>query len=745
MALDPIKNFAKVTVSTGYDSAATSITLNSGDGNKLPDPATDGAFNLVWWNATDYPDPSDDPNVEIVRVTAKSGDTLTITRGQEGTSAVDHNTSGKTYKMVLAVTEKTMSDINSTFLWLDQTSPQSIVNGSPLLQNTPTGTSDIKSIVNKEYVDNAVTALGASYYLHDDDDATGYKICYLEPSSSAETYIEATSLSDDDYIGGWISAPGEEPSVLLRGIYNWFVFAEKTAGTQTLRLYWKLYERKSDNSEVLIATSSNSNEVTTSKSSFVIPLELDNDYTPDSGSRIVGKMYADVSDTGSVPSVKIYYQGEGGSRWEIPANTEIFRNIFVPYSGAVKDIDLGTNNLVVDTSLLYVDATNDIIGIGTSSPSSSYKLTVDGGAVVSRNETNPASIYTNFRASAKITATSDGNYANRALLTTAYSDVSSGITNSGFVNALDAQAYAQGAGTTNGVVGIYSWAGYADSTGGGSLDGVDGIQVNIIADGGSVTNAYAIHINEPLIDNGGSITNSYGIYQAGSSTINYFAGSVGIGTSSPAEKLEVDGNIKASGAIIGSLDGILKASSGVVSGGAELNDLSDVNASSPSGGDVLTWDSGTSKWIASTPSGGGFNSRVRVYLSSDQSIAGQTTTKINFDTEDYDGNNEWDTSTYKFTAANAGYYLITCRLYWDTTFPNDQRFTIYIYKNGSNVSLQGWRYSSISTGSQMGHITDILYLAAGDTIEFYVYQGDTSAHSLRALSKGCFAAIHRLS
>jgi len=221
-------------------------------------------------------------------------------------------------------------------------------------------------------------------------------------------------------------------------------------------------------------------------------------------------------------------------------------------------------------------------------------------------------------------------------------------------------------------------------------------------------------------------------------------GNVGIGTTDPEEKLEVDGNVKASGAIIGSLNGVLKASSGIVNGNAELDDLDDVSISSPSDGQVLTYNSTTGKWENKAAAGGGFNSRVRVYLSSDQSIDGQTTTKINFDTEDYDGNNEWDTSTYKFTAANAGYYLITCRLYWDATFPSE-RFTIYIYKNGSNVSLQGWRYSSISTGSQMGHITDILYLAAGDTIEFYVYQNDTSAHSLRASSKGCFAAIHRLS
>src|SRR5262245_3765004 len=105
MALDQTVNFGKVTVSTGYNASATSIVLTTGHGARLPDPAS-GNFNLVWWNSTDYGDPSDDPNVEIVRVTAKSSDTLTISRAQESTSASTKNTSTKTYKMVLALTKK---------------------------------------------------------------------------------------------------------------------------------------------------------------------------------------------------------------------------------------------------------------------------------------------------------------------------------------------------------------------------------------------------------------------------------------------------------------------------------------------------------------------------------------------------------------------------------------------------------------------------------------------------------------
>lgn len=112
MAIDPVVNFGKVTVSTTYDDVATQIVLTGSDGAKLPAPATAGEFNLVWWDSTTYPDPSDDPNVEIVRCTARSTDTLTVTRAQESTAASTKNTGGKTYLMILAPTAKTITEIN---------------------------------------------------------------------------------------------------------------------------------------------------------------------------------------------------------------------------------------------------------------------------------------------------------------------------------------------------------------------------------------------------------------------------------------------------------------------------------------------------------------------------------------------------------------------------------------------------------------------------------------------------------
>jgi len=105
--MDQAKNFAKVTVIDGnYDDTATDIEVITADGAKLPTPP----FNAVWWNVTDYPDPSDDPNVEIVRVLDVVDDALNITRAQEGTAASEKNISGKSYQIIAGLTAASIND-----------------------------------------------------------------------------------------------------------------------------------------------------------------------------------------------------------------------------------------------------------------------------------------------------------------------------------------------------------------------------------------------------------------------------------------------------------------------------------------------------------------------------------------------------------------------------------------------------------------------------------------------------------
>lgn len=104
--MDQAKNFAKATIDGTIESTDTSITVLSGHGARFPTVP----FNAVLWNATDYPDPADDLVKEIVRVTAISTDTLTVTRAQEGTAAEDHNLPGKIYSLMAGLTAKTINE-----------------------------------------------------------------------------------------------------------------------------------------------------------------------------------------------------------------------------------------------------------------------------------------------------------------------------------------------------------------------------------------------------------------------------------------------------------------------------------------------------------------------------------------------------------------------------------------------------------------------------------------------------------
>jgi len=58
----------------------------------------------------------------------------------------------------------------------------------------------------------------------------------------------------------------------------------------------------------------------------------------------------------------------------------------IPYTGATGNVNLGANNLTVDTSTLFVDATTKKVGIGTTTPA--QKLDVSGNININTNGTN---------------------------------------------------------------------------------------------------------------------------------------------------------------------------------------------------------------------------------------------------------------------------------------------------------------------------------------------------------------------
>lgn len=122
--MDPIKNFAEATLAAGIAADATTATLVTGEGATL---ATGGAFDVNIWNFTDHGDNIAAAKragvVETARVT-RSTDTLTfVTRGISPTSAIAHNTGGKTYKVRQVQTKE----------FFDQLAPKA---DAPLTGNT---------------------------------------------------------------------------------------------------------------------------------------------------------------------------------------------------------------------------------------------------------------------------------------------------------------------------------------------------------------------------------------------------------------------------------------------------------------------------------------------------------------------------------------------------------------------------------------------------------------------------------
>ena len=91
------KNCARTTINQvgGIDSSVTSLTVT----NASPFPLT-GDFLVTIWDKVTFPDPCDDSNVEIIKVTDVTGNIFTIERGQEDTVGASHS-NGQAVEMLI--------------------------------------------------------------------------------------------------------------------------------------------------------------------------------------------------------------------------------------------------------------------------------------------------------------------------------------------------------------------------------------------------------------------------------------------------------------------------------------------------------------------------------------------------------------------------------------------------------------------------------------------------------------------
>ena len=275
---------------------------------------------------------------EQILITSRSTNTLTIgERGYGDTVAVTHAT---LTIIELRIISKIIEELQDEKLDTDQTTPQTIVNGIPLLDASNEDFTDQDEIVNKRYVDSALVTVGTRFYMLDAADAgvAAYKATSLSASAEATANVSASANAEaDTLIEEWISPTGLDWTTLQQGVYDLNAFVEKTAGNRDVRVFWRFYERKTDTSEVLIATS-NLGDLVTDKERQRLYATLSADYTPDAGSRLVGKVYMNTDGGSQNTTCVVYYRGDEDSHWQIPVNQDFLNDTYEQLSNKKTDL-----------------------------------------------------------------------------------------------------------------------------------------------------------------------------------------------------------------------------------------------------------------------------------------------------------------------------------------------------------------------------------------------------------------------
>lgn len=112
-------------------------------------------------------------------------------------------------------------------------------------------------------------------------------------------------------------------------------------------------------------------------------------------------------------------------------------------------------------------------------------------------------------------------------------------------------------------------------------------------------------------------------------------------------------------------------------------------------------------------------SAFSAYQSTLQSIAATTFTRALFQTEEFDNLGEYDVSTSRFTAKQAGIYMFTAYVHFSAGV-DGERHMVTLYKNGSELRRGDDSPAGAAVNESTGG-TFIVRLAVGDIVDAYVY------------------------
>ena len=103
-------------------------------------------------------------------------------------------------------------------------------------------------------------------------------------------------------------------------------------------------------------------------------------------------------------------------------------------------------------------------------------------------------------------------------------------------------------------------------------------------------------------------------------------------------------------------------------------------------------------------------------------ISHSSFTKVPFDDEIFDTNNNYDTTLYRFTPTVAGYYNFNTVITTSTTPAADSAVYVGLWFNGSRADGREMQASTDSTIAHCGNLSALYYMnGSTDYVEVYMY------------------------
>ena len=184
-------------------------------------------------------------------------------------------------------------------------------------------------------------------FLHDESsDVTGSKILDTADNDTALLTLSKLITVDGQEYQNWTTnenVPGLP--ILSDGIYELHFHARvTTTGRKDTTLQFKIYKTNSSGGNpVLVVTSEKSNILTTDFLLGDIHVFGD-EIALGTGDRLTLQLIVGITGAGGNPTVEVQIENGIESRIEIPSPSPT-KELFIPYTGAVKNINTGNNNI----------------------------------------------------------------------------------------------------------------------------------------------------------------------------------------------------------------------------------------------------------------------------------------------------------------------------------------------------------------------------------------------------------------